>query len=121
MAVDYATNPAVFDKEVTILKEVIVHDDFHSPRSRWHPFAKVRVALEPLTGREYWVASQSQSEGSIRITMRYRKGITDRVRFLYESEDGSVVFEVKSPPINIREQNQYLEIMCRELSDHDSR
>lgn len=121
MAVDYSTNPAVLDKEVTILKEHIVYDEFHNPKSVWHPFARVRVALEPLTGREYWVASQSQSEGSVRISMRYRKGIDDRVRFVYDSEDGRVVFEVKSPPINIREQNRYLEIMCRELSEHDPR
>lgn len=119
MAVDYASNPAVFDKRVTLLKEYIVYDEMNNPQSKWHPFAVVMVAIEALTGREYWQAAQSQSEGSARITMRYRKGINDRIRILYESEDGNTVFEPKSPPVNIKEHNQYYEIMCRELSAND--
>lgn len=117
MPVDYKTNPAVFDKEVTILAQVQVQDSYGSSRSVWHPFAKARVSLEPLTGREYWRASMSQSEGTIRLVMRYRKGITDQMRFQYDSDDGPIVLEVKSPPINVLERNEYLEIMCREFSD----
>ena len=116
MAVDYAINPAVFDKEVTILKEYTVFDETNTPQSKWHPFAKVRASIEPLSGREYWQAAQAQGEASIRIIIRYRKGITDRMHFRYDSEDGSVVYEMKSPPINCREQNMYLELMCKELS-----
>lgn len=117
MAVDYSTNPAVFDKQVTLFREYTVFDEMNNPRSEWHPFAVVMVAIEALTGREYWLASQSQGEGSVRVTMRYRKGITDRIRIKYESEDGPVMLEPKSPPVNIREQNKYYEIMCRELSN----
>lgn len=119
MAVDYATNPAVFDKRMTLLKEFIVYDAFNNPRSVWHPFAVLMVAIEALTGREYWQAAQSQSESSVRITMRYRQGINDRIRLRYESEDGVSVYEPKSPPVNVREHNQYIEIMCRELSAND--
>lgn len=117
MAVDYKTNPAVFDKIVTIYEQRMIRDSYNNARSVWHPFAVVRASLEPLTGREYWTASMSQAEGTIRVVMRYRKGITDQMRFKYVSDDGPVVLEVKSPPINVLEQNQYLEIMCRELAD----
>lgn len=117
MAVDYRTNPAVFDKVVTILAQRQVRDEFNNSRSVWHPWAVVRASLEPLTGREYWQASQSQQVGSIRLVMRYRKGINDQMRFKYESNDGPIILEVKSPPINVLMQNQFLEIMCRELSD----
>lgn len=117
MAVDYRTNPAVFDKIVTILRQEQIYDSYNSARSVWHPFAVVRASLEPLTGREFWIASQSQAEGTVRVVMRYRKGITDQMRFRYDSDDGEVTLEVKSPPINILEQNMYLEIMCRELMD----
>lgn len=117
MSVDYRTNPAVFDKIVTILEQRMIRDSYNNARSVWHPFAVVRASLEPLTGREYWTASMSQAEGTIRVVMRYRKGITDQMRFKYESDDGVTILEVKSPPINVLEQNQFLEIMCRELMD----
>ena len=116
MAVDYATNPAVFDKQVTILKEHTLLDEMNNPRSVWHPFARVAAAVEPISGREYWQAAQSQGEAAVRIVIRYRSGITDRMHLRYESEDGPVIFEMKSPPINYREQNKYLELMCREYS-----
>ena len=114
--VDYAVNPAVFDKEITILKEYTVLDESNTPQSKWHPFAKVRASIDPLSGREYWQAAQAQGEASVRILIRYRKGITDRMHFRYDGEDGTVIYEMKSPPINYREQNIYLELMCKELS-----
>ena len=119
MSVDYATNPSTFDKRLTIFAEKVVFDEYNNPKSLWHPFAVVMAAIEPMVGREYWQAAQSQSEGSFRITMRFRKGITDRIRFKYEGDEGVRWFEAKSPPINIREHNQYLEIMCKEVVAND--
>lgn len=115
MAVDYQSNPYVFDRIVTVLQQWQIRDSYNNAKSVWHPFAIIRASLEPLTGREYWVASQSQAEGTIKLTMRYRRGITDQMRFQYETQDGLKTLEVKSPPINILEQNKYLVIMCREL------
>lgn len=117
MSVDYRTNPAVLDKTVTILEQRLIQDEFNQTRAVWHPFATVKASLEPLTGREYWQSSQSQQVGSVRVVMRYRKGINDQMRFVYQSNDGPITLEVKSPPINVLQQNLFLEIMCRELSD----
>lgn len=116
MPVDYSTNPAVFNKQLTILKEHIVKDAYGAPQSVWHPFAQVMAAIEPLSGREYWQASQSQAEATVRIIIRYRSGITDRMRLRYESLDGPVTYEMRSPPINYLEGNRYLQLMCREFS-----
>ena len=119
MATDFLYNSAVFDKRVTLIKEVIVRDDLNTPQSKWHPVAKVWASIEPISGREYWSAVQSNSESSVRIVIRYRQGITSRMRVKYESEDGTVVYEMSSPPINYREQNEYLELMCKEKSTND--
>lgn len=119
MATDFLYNSAVFDKRVTLIKEVIVRDDLNTPQSKWHPVAKVWASIEPISGREYWSAAQSNSESSVRIVIRYRQGITSRMRVKYESEDGTVVYETSSPPINYREQNEYLELMCKEKSTND--
>ena len=116
MPTDFINNPAALDKLVVLIKEVTVQDEFNVSQSRWHPYAKVWASIEPISGREYWNAAQSQSEASVRIVIRYRDGVTSRTRVRYESEDGIVDFELKSPPINYREQNQFLELMCREKS-----
>ena len=116
MPVDYETNPAVFNKQLVVLKEHILRDEYGAPRSFWHPFAVVMASIEPLSGREYWQASQSQSEATVRITIRYRAGIDDRIRLRYEGPEGPVVYEMRSPPINLLEKNRYLQLMCRTLS-----
>lgn len=119
MATDFIDNPAVLDKRVTLYKEVMILDALNTPQSKWHPVAKVWASIEPISGREYFQAAQSQSEASVRIVIRYRKGITDRMRLKYYSEDGETLFELKSPPINYREQNKFLELMCKEKSTND--
>lgn len=120
MATDFINNPGALDKLVTLIKEVTVLDAFNTPQSKWHPYAKVWASIEPISGREYWSAAQSQSESSVRIVIRYRDGVTTRTRVRYESDDGVVDFELKSPPINYREQNQFLELMCREKATDGS-
>ena len=119
MPTDFLNNPAVFDKRVTLIQEVIIRDEFNTPQSKWHPMAKVWASIEPISGREYWSASQSNSEASVRIVIRFRQGISSRMRVKYESEDGTIVYETSSPPINYREQNEYLELMCKEKSTND--
>lgn len=120
MTVDYATNPAVFNKQVVILTEKIVFDEYQTPRSFWHPLAKVMASIEPLSGREYWQASQAQAEATVRVIIRYRDGITDRTRLRYEGVDGVTIYELRSPPINYLESNRFLLLMCRELSGNNN-
>lgn len=119
MATDFIENPGVLDKRVTILREHIVYDEFNSPQSRWHPVAKVWSSIEPISGREYWNAAQSQGEASVRIVIRFRPDVSSRMRVKYEGENGVKVFELSSPPINYREQNQFLELMCKERATND--
>lgn len=120
MAVQYTHNSYTLNKDVTILKEYQKQSSFGAPEYFWHPVAQVRASIEPLNGREYWIASQSQGEASVRIVIRYRDGVTNRTRLLYKSRDGDVVYELKSPPINKLEANQWLELMCKELSNESS-
>lgn len=121
MAVNYELNPAVFNKEVILLDEKLVESDFGTPKSYWYPIAKVKASIEPISGKEYWTASQSQGEASVRIMIRYRDGITNRMRILYRGRDKDTTYEMKSPPINKLEGNMYLELMCRELSEDADR
>lgn len=120
MAVDYDFNPALLNKKVILLEEIVKEDSFGTPKSYWHPVAKVKASIEPMSGREYWLASQAQGEATVRIMIRYRKGVTSRMRVRYKSHDKSITYELKSPPINKFEGNKYLELMCRELAENES-
>lgn len=121
MATNYDFNPAVFDKRVVLLKEIVKVGEFGSPQSYWQPFARVWASIEPMSGKEYWTASQSQGEASIRIVIRYIGELTNRMRVLYKRKDGTnTTFELKSPPINKLEGNKYIELMCRELAENES-
>lgn len=113
---DYTSNPIILNKRATLLKEVRSRDVTGSPTSLYHPVADIYVGIEYMSGREYWIASQSQGEGTIRLSMRFRSDVSDRSRFILHSDhEGDIVLEVKSPPIN--KENTYLEVMCRRLSD----
>lgn len=114
--IEYVYNPGALNKRATLLKEVRTRDETGSPVSTYHPVADVYVEMEYVTGKEYWIASQSQGEGTIRLAMRFRPDVSDRSRFIVHSgHEGDIVLEVKSPPIN--KGDIYLEIMCRRLSD----
>lgn len=113
---DYTSNPAVLNKRATLLKEVRSRDVTGSPTSLYHPVADIYVGIEYMSGREYWIASQSQGEGTIRLSMRFRSDVSDRSRFIVHSDhEGDIVLEVKSPPIN--KGDAYLEVMCRRFSE----
>jgi SPP1 family predicted phage head-tail adaptor len=112
--IDYSTNPAVLNKRVFLLREIVLRDEEGGSRIQWRPFASVYAGIENLTGREYWQASQTQGESSSRIVFRKLAGVTDRTRVLVKNAEGKrVVYEAKSPPMIVGSQEDYIEMMCR--------
>ena len=75
----------------------------------WIATGIVWASVEPLSGRELWLAQQIQSEVSVRIRLRYLRGITTghRVNF------GGRLFDIKAA-INAAERNEELELLCTE-------
>ena len=73
-------------------------------------FATVWARVEPLTGREQFIAQQIQSETNYRVEIRYRAGVVATMRVLF----GGRTFEVVSV-LNVGERNSDLHLMCREL------
>ena len=53
----------------------------------WVTEATVPAAVEPLSAREFIAAQAVQSDVSVRITMRYRPGITSAMRLLHDGMD----------------------------------
>lgn len=95
---------------VTLQKKEITEDDLKQQAENWMDVDRVWAAVEPLSGREYFVARQVNSEVSAKITIRYRKDIIPDMRVVF----GGRVFDILSV-INTKERCESLVLMCREV------
>lgn len=79
----------------------------------WAAFlSDVRASAEPITGRESFSSSQTYSEYEIKFTIRYRAGITAKMRILYDGDYYDI-----APPINHMGRSRMLTIMGRRYND----
>ncbi len=81
------------------------HDD-----SNWENVATVWASIDPISGKEFYAAEQSQSEVTHKIRCRFRPGYTTEMRILF----GDRKFKIISI-INWEERRESLLIMCKEL------
>lgn len=79
--------------------------------SAWLTTQTVWAAIEPLRGRELFAAQQVKSDVTHKITMRHQPGITSAMRF----KEGSRAFNIAAPPINVRERDRMIEVLCVEV------
>ena len=81
----------------------------------WATVATVWAAVEPLSAREFIAAQAVQSNVSVRITMRYRPGITSAMRLLHDGK----VYNITGVLADKDSGREYLTLPCAELP-HDS-
>ena len=123
MAQNYSTyfssNAGELSKKITLLKPYDFTDPSGAPTTVWYPICDVMAIIEPVSGREYWMASQSNREATVRFVIRYKEGITDNMRIRYKAKDRCKIYEMTSLPINPNEENKYLQLMCNEVENED--
>ena len=95
---------------VTIQEKAAVTDSFGEEINDWSDVCTVWAAVEPLKGREFFAAQKENAETTVRITIRYRFGITADMRVLYCNN----VYEINAI-IDLEERHVELQLMCREL------
>ncbi len=95
---------------ITIQNFTSTKDDFGQPIESWSTFAAVWASVEPLTGREYFQAQQTQAETSYRVRIRYRAGVVPTMRVIH----GSRTLEILAV-LNAEERNREIQLMCREV------
>jgi SPP1 family predicted phage head-tail adaptor len=69
----------------------------------------VWAAVQPLRGREFFAASEMQSEITTRFTILYRKDIDSTMRVIW----GGVPYDIAAPPIDVGGKRVWLELMCK--------
>lgn len=85
-------------------------DPLQTDDDNWEDVAAVWAAIDPVSGREFYAAEQSQSEVSHKIRCRYRQGLNTAMRIKYRSR----VFKIISI-IDWEERHESLLIMCSEV------
>lgn len=89
-------------------------DDFGDPLqaddSRWADVATVWAAIDPISGREFYAAEQSQSEVSHKVRCRYRSGLDTAMRIRFGKRKFGII-----SIIDWEERHESLLIMCKEL------
>ena len=78
--------------------------------ANWDDFLTCWAAIDPVSGREFYVAEQSQSEITHKIRCRYHAGIKAEMRISCDSR----IFEIRSI-IDWEERHESFLIMAREL------
>lgn len=104
-------NPGQLNKRITIQQESATQNSFGEPTGTWSDIATVWASINPIVGKEYFAAETVKSEVSHKIKIRYKAGITPDMRVKF----GSRYFQIIGPPINFKEQNVELQLMCKEL------
>lgn len=94
---------------ITIQSKSAVQDSFGAETITWATFATVWGSVEPLTGREFLEAKQSQAEVSVRIRIRQLAGVLPEMRVVF----GAHTYEVLSV-IYVEERKREVQLMCRE-------
>lgn len=77
---------------VTIQYRVETRGDTGEVLWTWTDFARVWAAIEPVTGRESWAGAQLYAEVTTLIRVRYREGITPKMRIFHGDNYGSPTF-----------------------------
>ncbi len=99
-------------QRVTIQKDTPVQDGYGQPVPVWSTHLTRWAAVEPLTGREYFTAQQTQAEVTTRIRVRWSSGhgITPKMRVSWSGR----LFEIDSvlEPVSARRE---LHLMCTEV------
>jgi SPP1 family predicted phage head-tail adaptor len=77
----------------------------------WADVATVWAAVEPLSAREFIAAQATQSQISARITIRYRAGITPKMRAVH----GATVYDIAGVLADPKSGREYLTLPVSEV------
>ena len=95
---------------ITIQKSVEIEGENNTPSIEWQNFATIFASVEPISGREFVLLQNTNSELSVRIKIWYYPGITNAMRVIY----GTRIFNIQSV-IDVKEQHKEMHLMCVEV------
>ena len=103
---------------VTIQEPVETQNTYGEPEIRWQNIATaVQCSIEPLRGREFFAARQENADVTVKIGMRYRKGISVKQKIIHGpvcacDTTHTEEFLIEAP-LDIMERHRELQLMCQ--------
>lgn len=99
------------DRRITLQSVTRVSDSQGGYTETWANVVDVWAQLNPKKSYERFQALQYESPATHEVIMRYRSGVTNAMRFTYNSR----IFHIKEV-ININEANVYLKLQAIEMA-----
>lgn len=93
---------------VTIEAQTKVQDSTGAIVPTWSDFAAVRASIEPIAGREFFAASQVQSNVNTRIRIRFLSGITPKMRVVH----GADLYDIEAVLPDSKSGRHEMQLMC---------
>lgn len=97
--------------KIEIQNKAIMRDSMGGETITWVPFAYAWASIEPLNGREYFAARQTQATTTHRMRMRYQSGIKPYHRIQWAER----YFNIDAI-LNPAERNKELILLCSEAT-----
>jgi SPP1 family predicted phage head-tail adaptor len=98
-------------KRVTIQQPIEgSRDELGERPVNWGDVTTVWAELLPQSGREFFRASQVRADLTDVVRIRYRPGISARMRLLLNGR----VLNLAAPPVNVEDRNRELLLYCVE-------
>lgn len=110
-------NPGELKHRISVQKFAKIEDGGGGFTEEWIDLfdpPEIWASINPLSGRELFVAMQIQSMVSHKIKIRYRSGITNKHRVEYKGR----VYNILAV-IDKQERHKELELMCEEEFNTD--
>lgn len=96
---------------VTIQQKSVTRDSYGAEVVTWTDLDTVWAAVEPLSGREYLAALQTQAEVTTRIRLRYRSDLVvePEMRVTWDGHTYDVLAAIET-----QARRREVQLMCRE-------
>jgi SPP1 family predicted phage head-tail adaptor len=80
------------DKRVTIKVKSATRDSYGAEIIGWSTLATVWAEVTPISGREFFVASQFVPEAQFKVRIRYREDFDETAKITYDSADHDILY-----------------------------
>ena len=94
-------------QRITLQQRDSGKDTFGQQVTTWTTVATVWAKAEPLTGREFFQAGQTQSAVDVRFSIRYRTDVLPAMRVQWRNENYEIVAVIDTDAARDK-----LELMC---------
>lgn len=99
---------------LTLQRQTVTRDSFGGEVVTWVDVATVWGAVEPVAGTETFqqVGEQVLAVAYVKVRVRYRGGITAKMRFIFNSR----ILDIEHVA-NLDTRNWEINLLCREVPD----